>query len=184
MKSFRKVSLPLRFAEPCERPKFIPLGRRRQHSAKAAGLRYEAQVGTALGPSALHGQWFHFIDGEGEAWCQPDFLLYDPSGVCFVLEVKLSWVPEAAPKLRGLYLPVVERALQRPARPIVVCRNVEGAPAGQTVLTLDAAKSAACSGACPVLLWLGPKAGQLVPHKRPFHRRGASPRLTERASAR
>lgn len=184
MKGFRRVAPPLRFAAPCDRPAFLPQSRKRQ-GAKAAGLRYEALVASSLGPSALHGQWFRFIDADGEAWCQPDFIMYDAEHGChFVLEAKLSWVPEAAPKLRSLYLPVVEKALGAPVLPIVVCRNIEGAPAGQTVLTLFAAKSHALSGACPVLLWLGPKAGQLVPHKRQFRPRGANSRLTSVARAR
>lgn len=110
----------LQKAEPCERPKTIPVGRPR--GAKAAGLRYERSLAKAM-PAAKHGQWFQFQDRAGDGCCQTDLLL-GSDGACFVIEAKYTWTLEGHEQLERLYLPVVGMALARPCFGIVVARRL------------------------------------------------------------
>jgi len=86
--------------------------------AQALGLRYEFRAQKALGILAkeLRGTlernpWFKFTDSNGPGAASPDAILWLDSDVALVVEVKYTWVPTAAPKLLGLYIPVVQKAL-------------------------------------------------------------------------
>lgn len=110
------------YAAPCLRPAWLPKAKAGR-GAKALGLRYENLLAKALKGRATHGQWFHFIaDGE-PGWCQPDLLIVGKRQV-LVLEVKLTYTPMAESQLADLYLPVVERAYGRPARGLIVAKNL------------------------------------------------------------
>lgn len=100
-----RVIRGLQWAERCERPSSIPVGRPR--GAKAVGIRYEKALGKALGPSWEHGQWFSFRDINGQGYCQTDFLLILPN-LAIILECKYSWVKTAYEQIEFLYTPVVE----------------------------------------------------------------------------
>ena len=110
--------------------------------AAKLGLRYERNVGKQLEWHEKRGNfirleknpWFTFHDEAGSAFCSPDFLLHLDHGIV-VVEVKLKWVEQAIAKLQQLYCPVVEVALGKPARPLVICRySATGAP--QSAVTL------------------------------------------------
>lgn len=133
-----------------ERPSCIPLGRPR--GVKGLGLRYERSLARAL-PAALPGQWFEFEDSAGRGFCQTDLLL-PYNGKIGVLEVKLSYTREAEDELRGLYVPVVRKALGREVFGLVVCKNLRpGAPGvrGELVQALEEA----AGGLLVTWHWLG-----------------------------
>ncbi len=181
MKGHRQVQGLLAYAKRCARPDFIPQGRPR--GAKASGIAYEEEVARALGAEAARGTWFEFCDAKGTGWCQTDFILVRNRAV-FVIEAKLSWVPEAQSKLRTLYLPVVERALERTARGIIICKYLgeEAHASGAHICsTLDEALSLAPAALRAPILHFNPKIATLAglaPQKMTRARLGGSSRLT------
>ena len=90
-------------------------------------MTYEGKVGKELGycpGQLLAGPWFEYEDSRGRTRiCQPDFI-YDAGEVLWVVEVKLSWVPEAAKKLKGLYGPIVEIMTGRKPQLLVIVKNL------------------------------------------------------------
>ena len=114
------------YAKPCGIPEFIlntDEAKPRKGSPRHQGLYYEKQVARVLPQPCLHSQWFEFVDSCGRRYCQPDYLLPAPWGLAIV-EVKLTDTPEAKEQLRHLYIPVVERALGKPCRGIIICKNL------------------------------------------------------------
>lgn len=144
--------LPLVAASECGRPKCIPS--RRARGVKALGVRYENRVAKAMS-WARQGVWFEFLDGLGRAWCQPD-LIWDQGEFVVVGEVKHSWVEEAQVKLSGLYLPVVAKAFGKPARGLVVCKNLKPQVRNSyTKLASAMALLEASPQTIPTLHWIG-----------------------------
>lgn len=146
-----------KWAEPCEEPAWVKHQRRR--GAKAKGLKFERDVGKALGPVAVHGQWFVYALDDGRPkWCQTDFLLKDHSYV-WVVEVKLTLVSEAGEKLEHLYLPVVSRAYSLPARGIVLCKNLAPRLVKKAHVCEHLGEAyqlpATKAGSFPIVHWLG-----------------------------
>jgi hypothetical protein len=158
----------LEWAKTCLWPGAIPHPRPRKGSAKAAGLAYERALARQLGPEATPGQWFEFCDSAGHGWCQTDLLLVGRQQV-LVMEVKYSWVPDAQAKLAGLYLPVVQRALGRPALGLVVAKRLTVETRGQArvAASLGDAVALARAGQKVVWHWLGPGSGPCVAGLRP-----------------
>ena len=122
-------------------------------TAAAFGLRYERKLFRAFKKSKFsveHNPWFMFEDSVGRAWCSPDFIL-DQIKYLVVVECKYTYVPNAFQKLISLYIPIVQKALKKPAFPLVICKN----------LTPDAPKPALCIGdaLCPstnyLYQWMG-----------------------------
>ncbi len=115
-----------------------PWGKARGSNAAAKlGLTYERRVGKELlyhgakgrFTALEHNPWFQFADFFGRNACAPDFVAMLPDGTARVIEVKLTWVAVAMPKLMDLYIPVVEKALGVRAYPLVICRALApGAP--------------------------------------------------------
>lgn len=103
------------------RPKTIPIGRPR--GAKAAGIRYERELGMYLGEFWIHGPWFEFEDVNGAGYCQPDFIRMSNAGID-VLECKYTWTMEAYKQLEGLYCPVLGMIYHLPIRAVQVCKNL------------------------------------------------------------
>lgn len=138
-------------------PARIARPRPRRGSAKALGLAYEAQLAGAIGPGAVHGQWWEFEDSSGHGFCQTDILI-EGSGRALVLEVKYSWLLEAHEKLERLYVPVVSAALGKPAFGLVVAKRLvpEIRQAEITYKSDLAMASAAASAGRACLHWLGP----------------------------
>jgi len=139
-------------ARPCGRPKGMPVSRPR--GTKAQGLAYERKLASAL-PLAKHGQWFEFVDQNGNGYCQPDLFL-DLGEVILVLECKLRWTLEGHMQVQHLYKPVLERAFGKPVFGGVVCKLlVAGAP---VVLARDLGQFgelARREGVLACLHWMG-----------------------------
>jgi len=134
------------------RPTCIPLARPRA-SSKLYGLRYERSVAQCT--SGQHGVWFSFHDANGPGYCQTDVLLGLDGGIV-VLECKLTEVEEARRQLSYLYIPVVARALGKPAKGIVVTRHLTRETNPSNVCTsLGEALKRATSEYFPTLHWIG-----------------------------
>ena len=123
----------LKWAKPCDRPRLLPQARPR--GIKREGLKYE-QLLAKQWPQAQHSLWFEYQDALGHHYCQPDFV--QPSGgVVYVMEAKRTWVSEAHVKLEALYCPVVSKALNCRALPIVVCKNLSPRLDSDVLVTTD-----------------------------------------------
>lgn len=140
-------------ASRCAAPGFAKGGGRgRGKGPKSRGLKYERELGSALGPDWQHGCWFHYFDARGSGYCQTDFLR-ELEDCVVVLEAKLSWVPEGHTQLEGLYRPVVERTFGKPMVGLVVCRRLVPGCKGAIAHTLPSALAAARSCRNVVLHW-------------------------------
>ena len=143
-------------------PRLVP---KASNPAAAQGLRYEKNVigelrklATELGGSVEHNPWFEYKPRKDDAWkiAVPDGILVLGDRV-FVIECKLTYVPEARHKLLTLYVPIVRAGLC--ATPAT---NVYGVIITRA-LTIDAApvivRLAQVLDADPLvpptLLWLG-----------------------------
>ncbi len=126
----------------------------RSSGAKAAGLRYERAVASAL-PRAQHGQWFEYWDVNGPGMCQTDLLIVGAKTV-LVMECKLSNVDEGRAQLRGLYLPVAQMVWpEKDVLGIVVARHLSRESAlGNVRTSLRDAVELARQGELPTLHWL------------------------------
>lgn len=148
-----RIVAGLTFAEKLRsRPAFIPLARPRNGSKKF-GLTYEAMVAERCGGE--RGPWFHFVDANGDGWCQPDIVLaFD--GELVVLECKLTEVGEARKQLARLYLPVIAKATRKIVRGIVCVRHLsrESEPS-RVVSSMGAALKVASDEYFPTLHWIG-----------------------------
>jgi len=145
----RRITGEIEWTAHAERPSTF--GTPRARGAKLKGLQYERAVSRALGAGWLHGQWFKFCDEGGIGYCQPDFLRVTPT-VVLVMECKLTDVMEAKAQLLGLYLPVMRHLFGRPARGVIVARNLT--PESTNVVgTLE---NALASSHLPTLHWPWP----------------------------
>ena len=107
-----------------------PWGKPRgSNPAARLGLRYERQIKRELEHHATagnlyhvdHNPWLTFTDTCGTSLCCPDFVIDSPLGAT-VVEVKLTWVPVAAEKLRSLYCPVVSCILGDRVRSLIIVK--------------------------------------------------------------
>jgi hypothetical protein len=96
-----------------------------------AGLRYETKVFKALQASKFGkverspAFTYRNVREASDRVCIPDILLWDEENeYIIVTEVKLTWVPAAAAKLRDLYCPVVSKALDLPTKPLLIVKNL------------------------------------------------------------
>ncbi len=101
--------------------------RAKPRGAKAEGLRYERRVALLL-PQATWGQWMEYEDAHGRGFAQADFLVPEAAasgaGIA-VAEVKLTWIPQAAEKLRKFYFPLLREVYgKRFIGGMVIVRNV------------------------------------------------------------
>ena len=143
----------LLWTERCRPRKLPPV----KTPAQKAGLSYQKKVGGALtttakylGASLLSEPWFRFCDADGVGQAVPDFIL--SFGVeTLIIEVKLTYTPEAGEKLTKLYLPIVMDHYQTlHARSLVICKNLTP-DASHLVNSLSIKKGRGV----PVLHWLG-----------------------------
>lgn len=150
--NLRLVKPPLVWARPSV-PTFTK--QRGSNALARVGLTFErrvekeltSHVATGHITRVVHNPWFAFEDASGSATCSPDFILWKGAKL-YVVEVKLTWVPEALPKLRGLYVPVLHKVFNVPIVPFVIVRHsAPGAP--PPVFTLSEAMNEFGS----VLLW-------------------------------
>lgn len=110
------------------------------------GVNYEKQFARALiaasplGAKINCNPWFKYKTVEDNGLlCSPDIISFSTEDEFItVFEVKRTWTPEAAIKLRELYCPVVSRALGLPAVGVVVCKNlVPESPRPSTSISLS-----------------------------------------------
>ena len=110
-----------------------PFGKapRRGRGARAAGLRYEENVGKELARRQLDfacGPWIQFEDTNGVGFAQPDFIVYSSANSWIVLEAKLSQTPSAFEQLFKLYLPLLSKLHPGVTLiPAQVCKNLRRA---------------------------------------------------------
>ena len=164
----------LRWAKLAERPGGIPKSRPR--GAKARGLAYEAELASQL-PEARHGQWFEFEDSAGRGWCQVD-LLIPRSRLVVVMEVKLTWTPEAFRQLSGLYLPIVRKVWGCEAVGLQVCRNLVPGLSSVVVGDLERGVEQAARGREVCWHWLGSGRRPRKPSRVPAHHHAIAPALS------
>lgn len=115
----------LRFATPCHYPPHLPRTRRLKGN-KAKGITYERVVGRRVAkrwPALISGQWFRFIDANGQGYCQPDHFIVFPDQV-LLLECKLTQRDRAFVQINHLYRPVLSYLYQRPVTGVMVCKNL------------------------------------------------------------
>lgn len=142
-------------------PCFAKVRPSRLSPAQANGLRYENRVHKALavlaktlGANVEQNPWFRFTDQNGAGACSPDSILWLDQELAIVIEVKYTWVPTASTKLRGLYLPIVDKVLKPVIlRSLVICKNLTP----ESPRPIDGIRDGTqCSVAqAPVYQWLG-----------------------------
>lgn len=140
----------IEWARACDRPACIPVGRPR--GAKAQGVRYEHALARAW-PEAVHGQWWSYGQGGQQRYCQTDLLLAGPKAA-WIVEVKLSWTPQAKQSLDEVYVPVVACALGRPAFGLTATQRLRRGMQGVVLGDLDEALEAASRGWNVIWHWL------------------------------
>lgn len=149
------LDLNLIYAKKVPRPEFIPpVIRKNLTNVARLGLSYENSVFKNLRKNhpelnIQHNPFYEYqFRGNRPCWCSPD-LVIDLGNLVVIIEVKLTWVPDAANKLRNIYCPVVRRVLQKPAIGVVVCKNlVENAPR-----EVSSISDALATGADCVVYW-------------------------------
>lgn len=101
------------------------------------GLTFERRIKKELHRHAAFGNLTHllhtpqidYVDAQGHGVCFPDFIFLRNNHVV-VVEIKLSWIPTALPKLKELYIPLIERLFNKAAVPLVITKRlVAAAPA-------------------------------------------------------
>lgn len=152
MPSIRPIRGLIDAARTVPRPMPPPI-----RAAAKLGLAFERRVGRELSQHVAagriakveHNPWFNYTDKGGVGFCCPDFLLLTDFGLTIV-EVKLTWVAEAAEKLRLLYTPVVAHVFGKTPSVLVLCRRLaETSPVADVSLRTALAKPSA------LLLWPG-----------------------------
>lgn len=150
-----RVIKGLKWVTICGTPAFAA-GKKRLRGAKARGIKYQDDVGKALGCNAgsswVAGQWFHFLDKNGLGYAQVDFMSIRSDAIV-VMEAKLSWCPEAHTQLEQLYRPLIEMAFSRSMIGLVITRRVTPDCKGAVAQTLGSALQAAKSCRNIVLHW-------------------------------
>lgn len=98
--------------EGTQEPKWAKKGGRKT-KPQQTGLSYERKVAALLegiSPIIMHGPWLTFHDDSGPRTCQPDYLiLRDDDAI--IVEVKLTYTPDAERKLLDFYRPIVKLLL-------------------------------------------------------------------------
>lgn len=102
-------------------PDIIP--RSRSRGVKALGHRYEKAVAKQLGHNARQGVWWAYRDANGPGLCQTDFIIVGEVWAV-ILECKHTWTFEGMEQLQDLYIPVVEKALDKRAIGVQVCKHL------------------------------------------------------------
>ena len=103
-------------------------------------------------PSALHGQWFTYLDANGQAYCQPDLIFVTKKEI-LVLEVKLKWTSKALDQLAYLYLPILAHVYARPVRAAVITKILTPGCPSPCYNVVEALASP--SHTIPLIHWLG-----------------------------
>lgn len=91
------------------------------------GLRYQKRVAKILKNTGCQIEvdpCFSYSRGGKEHFCFPDILVHEPKlDRIIVIEVKLSYTPQALTKLKSLYIPIVGQVFGQKAYPLVIVRS-------------------------------------------------------------
>lgn len=124
-----------------EAPKFKD---RKPNRNQKRGLDYERKVILGLQKSlgedcVLAHPWILYCDEAGTHFAQPDALIYDSKHRAFtIVEIKLSYRPEAAQKLRDFYGPLVRKVFRkRKLRFLQICKNLKPTAKDHTTHSLE-----------------------------------------------
>lgn len=120
------------------------------NAASIAGIRYENKIFKTLvasGDDVEHNPWFRY----GSRYCCPDIILYRlAQGIAIVIEVKLTYCPDAISKLKAVYLPVLSASTQLyQFKPLIIARNLIPGVAPAPSL------SEALNQPIPLIHWIG-----------------------------
>jgi Holliday junction resolvase len=128
-------------------PRSLPLPQTLQQKQ---GLRYERKVVKALrarGFDVEHNPWFDYIGGV----CCPDIVIYELcKNRAIVVEVKLTYTPEAIVKSKSIYCRVVSEVTGLRSYPLVICKHLTNSTAtcvGDFYKVLESPN--------PIYQWLG-----------------------------
>lgn len=108
---------PLKVQLLATTPPHLAFERVRWTQAQLDGLKHERRVNRYLGGEFgdwyMPGPWIRYKAGELFAWrvCQPDGLLFSPSGRLIIVESKLAHTSKAYRQLAGLYAPCLAKLL-------------------------------------------------------------------------
>ena len=141
-------------------PRLVP---KASNVPAAKGLAYErkvarelTQVANILGGNCEHNPWFEYRSNKSDKWaCVVPDCIVSLGSIVYVIEVKLTYVPEAKEKLDKVYIPIVRAGLC--AMPyvkvfaVVIVRNLS--PDARPRISRLADANGANS--IPVLQWLG-----------------------------
>lgn len=132
--------------------------------AARQGLRFQHRVEAALrgcaskiGAHFESEPWFRFqrLERFDSGHAVPDGL-FTFADRQLVIEIKLTYVPSAIPKLLQLYVPVVEKAYRLRVTPLLICKNLNSAAADHPrVETLSDALASPQADGVPILHYLG-----------------------------
>lgn len=92
-----------------EEPQFAD---QRRTAAQQAGINFERRVATKLAhlyKQTVNGPWLKYHCPKKRGICQPDILVWLTPKHLLVVEVKLSWMPQARLKLRTFYGPLLQK---------------------------------------------------------------------------
>lgn len=127
----RTTTRRLRWAKRCACPPFAKPPEKPPKGAKARGLLYERRIVERLREhyaeaEVIHGPWIQYLDSRGKFYCQPDVVIIpnDTTKPIIVVEIKLTYKPEAATKVTKLYSRLI--SLLYPGRlivPMQICRR-------------------------------------------------------------
>lgn len=157
----RIITYPLLSVNRCA-PRFRRPLAKNLSPAQALGLSFEKKVAEALRgairfKSGFHldrNPWFEFMDAYGRGICSPDVLISDKNGRVILVETKLTWTPAAAPKITGLYLPVVTAfCATHKVHPVIICKNL--LPGAINTITSLCSVLDLSPGHISTLQWLG-----------------------------
>lgn len=129
----------------------IPAAKLAGTVSTVAGLRYERKVVKALTNSGCdidHNPWYCY---DGDRYCCPDIVLYYLAlDTAIIIEVKLTYTPEALKKLREVYVPVVSATIrQNKVYPLVIVKNLAPGMLSHTNL------KEALGSPWPIIQWRG-----------------------------
>lgn len=139
-------------------------GRMPQPTSLAArqGLRFQRRVERALNgcASKIGGHfepepWFHFQRERFDTGHAVPDGVFTFGDFQLVIEVKLTYVPSAIPKLLQLYVPVVEKAYRLRVRPLLICKHLNSAAADHVRVETLAEALKADGGSVPLLHYPG-----------------------------
>lgn len=110
----------LTYASPCAEQ----FKTEKKKGLRAAGITYERLIGKTLkraGLEPISGQWFRFIDKNGQGYCQIDHYVVLDSHI-LLFEAKRTQNRQGLQQINWLYRPVLKHLYNLPVVGILVCK--------------------------------------------------------------